>query len=119
MNDTFVLSREYRDMLRLLGYIYLQNGRAREAAILLSAICAVDPNDRAASESLACAYLRSGDPASALQVLEGFPERFEMTALGHLLRSQALGATGHKAESARSMRRFIMARLEVDKMGES
>jgi regulator of sirC expression with transglutaminase-like and TPR domain len=117
MSDTTLIPQRYRDMLKLLGYIYLQNGKTEKAAILFAAVHAVDPLDQSAAESLAYAYLRSGAADKALRVVDHFGEQFPVSALSHLLRSQALGATGHKAEAARSMRKFVLARTQEERIG--
>ncbi|MGV3655206.1 MAG: tetratricopeptide repeat protein [Noviherbaspirillum sp.] len=105
-----VLSAEQDDLLRLLGYIYLQHGRAAQSAILFHAIHALRPDDRFAARALACSWLRSGKAREALPLLDLLIERGDRSPLVHLLRGQALSQMGRRAESFQAMRLFVSAR---------
>ncbi|MDB5839530.1 MAG: hypothetical protein JWQ23_1482 [Herminiimonas sp.] len=104
------LADDQGDLLRLLGYIYLQNDRPSQAVILFHAIHVLDPNDSGIAKSLACAYLRSGKPEDAVPLLDTLLARGDASPLTHLLRGQALARMGRPDESSISMRCFIRAR---------
>jgi predicted Zn-dependent protease len=107
------LGSEYQDLLRILGYVYLQHGRPERAAILYHALYALSSDDPQVAQSLACAYIRSGKPQDALPILDHLVERGEPSALTYLLRGQALASMGRMAEAARAMRFFVEARKEA------
>lgn len=103
-------SFEESDALRLLGLLFLQNGRPARAAMVYDVLCALMDDDQQLKLSHACALLRSGDPASALTVLDKvFPAPAD-PALAWLLRGQALSQLDRPLEAARAMRMFIRHR---------
>ena len=121
------LSTRQADVLRVIGFLQLQFGDPSDAAVLFDALHSLVPSDRNIALSLALARLRSGDPLSALEVLdEAMPTRLsgEQTASDlrrdvlspchHLLRGQALASLGRMAEAARAMRLFIRHRRLLD-----
>ncbi|HSY28642.1 MAG TPA: tetratricopeptide repeat protein [Burkholderiaceae bacterium] len=112
------LSTEYCDLLKLLGYLYLQSGRPEGAATLFNALHAVDPDEQHAAISLACAYIRCGKPTEALSLLDQLQDHDHVSALTHLLRSQALISLKRTAEAARSMRVFVMTRATESRKEE-
>ncbi len=106
------LPEEQRDLLRILGYSYHHNGRWEQAAILFSALNALDPDDAFAAKSLACAYVRAGKAEQALPLLDRLVEQGDASAVTHLLRGQALEALGRLAEAARAMKFYVAARAD-------
>jgi tetratricopeptide (TPR) repeat protein len=106
------LPAEQRDLLRILGYSYHHNGRWEQAAILFSALNALDPDDAFAAKSLASAYVRAGKADQALPLLDRLIERGDSFAITHLLRGQALEALGRLGEAARAMKFYVAARAD-------
>ncbi|MDB5798400.1 MAG: hypothetical protein JWP36_2302 [Paucimonas sp.] len=119
MNSATLPSRrlptEQRDLLRMLGYAYLQNGQPERALPLFRLLHLLDPQDRHAAESLACTWLRLREAAEALPILDQLVREERPTALTWLLRGQALTLLGRMPEAARSMRLFVTMRREMEK----
>ena len=115
------------DVLKVLGFLQLQHGDPLDAVVLFDALRSLFPSDRKIVLSLALACLRSGDPLTALEVLDdampismselqtSAPLRHgALDPCHHLLRGQALAALGRMAEAARAMRLFIRHRRLLD-----
>jgi len=98
------------DLMRLLGYVYLQHGQPSRAAVMFDALHALDPADPLAARSLALARLRCGQPDAALAPLQGLLDQGDNHAATHVLRAQALLATGQVTASALAMRAYVAAR---------
>jgi Flp pilus assembly protein TadD len=109
LNQPF--AAEQKDLLLLLGYLYLRTGKPEQSAILFDVLHALDPADAHAAQSLACACLRSGRAEEAVQVLGSLVEQGNDAPLTHLLRGQALAQTGRLAEAARAMRIYTQAHM--------
>ncbi len=105
-----VLPADELDTLRLLGILLLQNGMPSRAAIVFDVLCEFFDQDQQLLLSRACALIRSGEPACALESLEKvFPNPTDPT-LAWLLRGQALSQLERPLEAARAMRMFIRHR---------
>src|SRR5690554_6761559 len=88
------LRDEQRDLLRMLGYAYLQNGQPDAALPLFRLLYGADSSDAHAAESLACALLRLQLADEAVNVLERLVRDNLATPLSWLLRGQALARLG-------------------------
>lgn len=110
-------------VLKVIGFLQLQYGEPAEAVVLFDALHVLFPADQNLALSLALARLRSGDPQSALEVLDDAPGMAaaesslgtayvpgSLDACHQLLRAQALSALGRMTEAARCMRLFIRQR---------
>lgn len=128
--DSPDLSGIQADVLRLIGFLQLQYGNPSDAVVMFDALRALFPSDRNLSLSLALASLRSGDPQSALEVLDdampialagqqiaASARHDALAPCHHLLRGQALAGQGRMAEAARAMRLFIRHRRLLDSQG--
>lgn len=117
------LPARHSDVLRVIGFLQLQYGNPSDAIVVFDVLRAAFPSDRKIAMSLALAWLRKGEPQSALDVLDdiqspppadSFPlAAFLPDALDpcfHLLRGQALAGLGRLAEAARAMRLFMRQR---------
>ncbi len=111
------LPRSQADLLRLVGFLHLDHGMPDKAVIVFDALLAIAPDDLQLRLSLACALLKSGASAAALDTLDNLPDLPEasataapLPALFHLLRSQALVQQGRMTEAAPPMRRFLRLR---------
>lgn len=98
------------DLMRLLGYVYLQHGQPSRAMVMFDALHALDPGDPLAARSLALARLRCGQPDAALATLHELLDQGDNHAATHVLRAQALLATGQVTASALAMRAYVAAR---------
>lgn len=105
-----LLSAQQSDLLRLLAFIYLQHGKTRQAAVLFQALHVLHPLDAAVTRSLACALLRTDQPAEALALLDPMLLHGEATALSELLRAQALASLGRPEQAAAAMQQFVHLR---------
>lgn len=106
------------DLMRLLGYVYLQHGQPARAMVMFDALHALDPADVQAARSLALSLLRCGQPEAALAPLQGLLDLGDNHAATHVLRAQALLAVGRVADSALAMRAYVATRstlLEPDR----
>lgn len=104
------LPTEQSDLLRLLAYVYLQHGKAGPATVLFQAIHVLDPHDAGITRSLACALLRSGQPAEALALLDTLAVHGDTSSLTALLRGQGLARLGMAEQAAHAMQLFVQRR---------
>jgi len=107
------LTPEQRDLLKLLGYLYLRYGCFDKAVVLFEALLLQNPQDDHAAHSLACACVRTGRYDSALAQLDRLLDGGDFSALTYLLRGQALSALGRREEAARSMLLYMDARTRA------
>lgn len=111
---TAALQHEHCDLLRMLGYAYLQNGQPERALPLFRLLHAIDAKDVHAAESLACTLLHLQRADQAVAILERLVRDETATPLTWLLRGQALVLLGRMPEAARSMRVFVAVRNRQD-----
>jgi predicted Zn-dependent protease len=102
------------ELLNVLGYQYLQNGKPQRAFLIFEALQALQPHNSHYAFAAACACIRCNDGNQALLILDSLSKSQHDTAIAWLLRGQALAQLGRMAESARSMRLFIMRRTFED-----
>lgn len=98
------------ELLNLIGYQHLQNGRPQRALRIFEAMLALEPGNSKFGLAAACASLRCGQAEQALETLDALPKLQTDVALAWLLRGQALTQLGRMAEAARAMRIFIRRR---------
>lgn len=110
------MRKEYREILQVLGYLYLQHAQPGRALALLLLAARDTPDDPALIETLAYAFLANGDPAQAFTLLERL-ERLDgnvpPSSPRYLLLSRTLLALGHPEEARRMFKRFTEARRAV------
>ena len=107
--------RDHGDAVRLLGYVLLRQGLAKDAVTVFQGLLRLDPADRQAHRALISAFLAANDPEHALEMASSYvirPGEPRAAAL-HLLRAQALWRLGQVAEAREALDRFIELR-EVD-----
>ena len=111
------LPRSQEDLLRLIGFLHLDHGMPDKAVVVFEALLAIAPEDLKLRLSLACALLKTGAAAKALETLDRLPDAetanqttAELPSLFHLLRSRALVQQGRMPGAARSMRHFLRMR---------
>ena len=86
-------------ILYLRGQALLQLGHYPEATLELEAALVKRPGDKACLTALAQAFLRSGEPARALEILATPVISENSNTLVHALRSLALAQLGHIEEA--------------------
>lgn len=64
------MDRSARDAMAVLAHVYLRFDRPAEAAALLAALLAIDPEPRWARRALCLAQLRTEQPVAALATAE-------------------------------------------------
>ena len=104
---------EYREILHVLGYLYLQHAQPGRALALLLLAARDAPDDPELIETLAYAFLANGDARQAYALLERL-ERVDGSAPAssprYLLLSRTLLALGHPEQARRLFKRFTDAR---------
>jgi predicted Zn-dependent protease len=105
------------ELLNVLGYQYLQNGRAERALLIFEAMQCLQPDNSRYAFAAACSCLRCNDATQALLILDTLTKSQNDVALSWLLRGQALAKLGRMAEAARAMRLFIMHRAIEENAG--
>jgi thioredoxin-like negative regulator of GroEL len=94
-----MLPTETVELLRALGFLYLQSNRAHEAAVLLEAAVHAGLRDGRAAILLALAQLRSGAQENALSTLDNAgPDARAQRTYG-IARAQVLSALGQAGEA--------------------
>ncbi|MBG0775396.1 MAG: tetratricopeptide repeat protein [Desulfovibrionaceae bacterium] len=111
------LTRDERDVLQVMGYVYLRNGKDEKALALFEGLEAIDPGDAHTERSLAYVHLRAGRAEEALAAAQKAlaiapkaPENWTM----HLVRSRALLALDRSDESRAAAAAFLTFRREHD-----
>lgn len=104
------LGPDTRELLELLAFTYLENGRPDKAAALLAALETLQLADSRTRTALALAYLRAGKPDTALAVLERTALAGRIDATFHLVHAQTLSALQRRDEAAVAMRAYTSLR---------
>jgi len=104
------LETAQRELLELLGFVYLQNARPEKAETVYAALVALEPRNPRYALSLACAQVRCGKAEAALANLDRMLERGDISAPVHLLRGQALTSLGREPEAQRALNAYVAAR---------
>lgn len=109
------------DVLRIIGFLQLQHGKAEEAVGIFDALHALFPEDVRIGLSLSYALLQLGNALEASLILEKI-ESDSDSSFGYAslqknlcfcwLRSQAFSGIGQTIEAARWMRIFIRLRRQ-------
>ena len=119
--STTVRSVADGDVLRVIGFLQLQHGKAEEAVGIFDALYAIFPEDINIGLSLSYALLQLGNALEASLVLEKIESHsdssFRYTSLHNnpcfcWLRSKAFSGTGQSVEAARWMRLFLRLRRQ-------
>jgi hypothetical protein len=121
ISGTTIQSVADTDVLRVIGYLQLQHGKAEDAVRIFDALHALFPADLRIGLSLSFALLQLGNAQEAALVLEKI-ESFSDSSFGYAslqrnlcfcwLRSQAFSGIGQPIEAARWMRLFIRFRRQ-------
>lgn len=101
---------EHTEALHVLADVYLDQGHADRAAVLLEALTVLEPNNAATFRALSYAWLLAGRYKDALAATDALL-RLEATMPDNipalLIRSKALWALGQTAEAQQSLQRYL------------
>ena len=104
------MNPDQRELLELLGFVFLQNARPEKAESIFAALVALETRQASHSLRLALAQVRGGKHEAALARLDRLLESGEISAAVHLLRGQALVRLGRGPEAERALRAYVAAR---------
>lgn len=92
----------HKELLSVLGYLYLQNGNQEKAFTIFAALCELFPEDVKLGLCLGYIQVLRGDYSSAVRRADRFlgsetgPEE---TAMGLIIRGRALWGIGRRKEA--------------------
>lgn len=110
------------DVLRVIGFLQLQHGKAEQAIRLFDALHALLPDDIGVGLSLSYTLLQLGNAQEASFILDKIesmsdfssgPSSLQKNSCFCWLRSQAFFRLGQSAEAARWMRIFLRLRRQT------
>lgn len=104
------MERSHRDLLSLLAFFYLRHERPEKARVLYALLDVLAPGDVATMKGLTLALIQAGKADRALAVIERLEARDDGGASVHLLRGQALRATGRTDEAGAAIARYLAVR---------
>jgi len=104
------LNPDQRELLELLGFVFLQNARPEKAEVVFTALAALEPRNARHALRLALSQVRGGKHEAALSRLDRLLESGDISAAVHLLRGQALARLGREPEAERALRAYVAAR---------
>jgi predicted Zn-dependent protease len=104
------LNPDQRELLELLGFVFLQNARPEKAEAVFAALVALEPRNARHALRLALAQVRAGKHEAALARLDRLLESGDISAAVHLLRGQALARLARGPEAERALRAYVAAR---------
>lgn len=95
--------------MKLLGFLFMQQGLPERAATLYMALATHEPSQAEHLRALALALSRAGRHEQALDALDRLALAGAVDLRFHLLRSQTLTELGRTAEAATAMRAYLDA----------
>ncbi|ARP83250.1 hypothetical protein CAL12_22130 [Bordetella genomosp. 8] len=104
------LPAETIELLQVLAFLRLQNGKSRDAVALLEACDRAGGCRGRALVLLAYAQLRAGAPEQALSVLDRVDAQALALPACRVVRAQALSAAGRHDEARHAMRAYAANR---------
>ena len=106
------MNTRLREFLSILGFLYLQNGKAEKAIVLLEALQKLAPDDTWSDGALAYAHELAGSHAEVLKRIQSVrePERSSVTT--RLIESRALWGIGRQDE-ATALARQLTQRMRA------
>jgi predicted Zn-dependent protease len=104
------VTQDEQELIGLLAYFYLQNGRAEKAEILLTALDILVPNQTWTLSTLAYAQIRANHPDLSLKTLDRLAMIGRMDAFFHLMRMQALTAQNRPEEAEQARQIYLSLR---------
>ena len=104
------MTADQRELLELLGFVFLQNARPEKAEAVYAALAALEPRNTRHVLTLALSQVRGGRNEAALERLDRLLEAGDISAAVHLLRGRALARLGRGPEAERALRAYVAAR---------
>ena len=93
------MNSDSKDVLSLLGYLFLRHGKADKAITALEALSVAEPNKPWVQRSLAYAYLKHGDFENSLTQVSKYLDHHREDRGAQLIRSRALWGLGRHDEA--------------------
>lgn len=109
-------SAAQKEVLGLMGWFYLVNGKLNHSVDLLTALNQIDPFNSSAIKMLCYAHVKCGNYKKAILYCDRLLElsfTAEEKIVANLLKSRALWGAGHRAEANELMRLVIAGRKEM------
>ncbi len=106
----------HKEVLGLMGWFYLINGKFNLAVDLLTVLHRIDSSNISAIKMLCYAWLKSGNYTKALfycDLLQELSSTAEERITANLLKSRALWGGGRRDEANELMRQVIADRKEM------
>lgn len=104
------MSKDEQELVGLMAYFYLQNGRPEKAETLLAALDIMAPDQPSTLSALAFAQIRAGHAQQSLETLDRLAMLGEIDARFHLMRVQALFAQDRNEEAKQSLKSYLALR---------
>ena len=104
------MDEENRDVLALMGHLYLRLGQAEKAESLFAALSVLYPAESKHRLAYVCALLRQKRADTALALLDAMALTERASPAWHLLRAQSLAQLNRMAESRAAMARYLDVR---------
>lgn len=108
-----------KDAMKLLGYLFMQQGMPERAATLYAALATHEPDNPEHLRALAVAFSRAGRQEQALDALDRLALAGAVDLRFHLLRSQTLTELGRTAEAGTAMRAYLDALEHETRLSET
>ncbi|MEO1525605.1 MAG: hypothetical protein AAFX06_09215 [Planctomycetota bacterium] len=89
-----------QEFLSLLGYLYLQNGKATKAIIVLEGLRVLSPLNETSNGATAYAHELAGNHAEALHRIQSLSVAERSTVAMRLVESRAYWGLGRKQEAS-------------------
>ncbi len=109
-------SAAQKEVLGLMGWFYLVNGKLNLSVDLLTALNHIDPFNSSAIKMLCYAHIKCGNYKKAILYCDRLLElsfTAEEKIVANLLKSRALWGAGHRDEANELMRLVIAGRKEM------
>jgi predicted Zn-dependent protease len=105
-----MLAQQQSEAIQVLADVYLQQDQADKAALLLAALCELDPAQAHLLKALAYAQLEARQFEQALQTVDDFLRLGALSEADRpvlLLRSKALWELGRAGEARAGLQRYL------------
>ena len=110
------MNSDSKDVLSLLGYLFLRHGKAEKAITALEALSVTDANSPWVQRSLAYAYLKNGNFEQSLDQVSKYLDSNSADRGAELIRSRALWGLG-RHEEARQLIQRMSGQLRATDVG--
>jgi len=112
------VSQDEQDLVGLMAYFYLQNGRPEKAETLLTALDIMVPDQPWTLSTLALAQIRADHADLGLETLDRMAMQGSIDAHFHLMRVQALTALNRNEEADQALNSYLALRKAVPQQAD-